>query len=363
MPLTIQNGISSVSADGDFLKVASKRGNGRGRGARGGRNNATSPTKFLNNVQHNCRICQKDAGEDWISCDRCSCMMHVECSSIENTEFDYLRNHADTKLLFYCSICTEELKGNEGQDTKISQLNAKIDSLTETVNIVLGIMKKSEENKKIYNEEKLKKDEKVQETVDQVKEVLKEQQVKSKETAAQVKEVLKEHKEKDDKEKNLMIFNLPESDSKLDPKKAKEEDISKTMDILTFLDGDVPNDVIIVRIGRRNEEVTARPRPIKITLPDIEIKQNLMSNASDLKDYTKYPKIGICHDKTRKEINEDKALRALLAKKRAEQPEFDWTIFNKEVVKRSDVPKLRQLRRQQDQEEETEVKTVETADA
>ena len=88
-----------------------------------------------------------------------------------------------------------------------------------------------------------------------------------------------------------------------------------------------------------------------------------MSNASDLRDYTKYPKIGICHDKTRKEINEVKALRALLAKKRAEQPEFDWTIFNQEVVKRSDVPKLRQLRRQQDQEEETEVKTVETADA
>ena len=218
-------------------------------------------------------------------------MLHVECSAIANTEFEFLRNHADSKLLFHCNICTEELKGTEGQDTKISQLNAKIDSLTETVNVVLGIIKKNEENKLSYNEEKLKADEKVLETVDQVKEVLKEHEVKSKQTVAQVKEVLKEHKEKDDKEKNLMIFNLPESDSKLDHKKAKEEDISKTMDILTFLDGDVPNEVTIVRIGRRNDEEAARPRPVKITLSDIKTKQNLMNNASDLKYYIRYPKL------------------------------------------------------------------------
>ena len=44
---------------------------------------------------------------------------------------------------FHCKSCIDELKGKAGEDTIISQLCAKVDNLTQTVNIMMEMMRKS----------------------------------------------------------------------------------------------------------------------------------------------------------------------------------------------------------------------------
>ena len=157
----------------------------------------------------------------------------------------------------------------------------------------------------------------------------------------QVREVLEEHKEKDEKINNLMIFNLPESDKEKDQDDQVKADSGSANDVLKFLDSELDESCIQVsRLGRRREDGDVRPRPVKVFIPDSHSRQRILKKVRQLKNY-KLPKIGVFQDKTKKEIEDERKLRAELMEKRRSS-DLEYTIFNKRVVLKSDIPKIRE---------------------
>ena len=328
------NGVTSKNAEGGFLTVGGrKKGNKLTR-------NKTNGNKDFQTIQ-TCRKCHEQVGDDGISCDRCLCWLHTGCCRLNEDEYDYLVSNIKTELLFHCKSCIEELKGKAGEDTKIGQLSAKVDNLTQTVNIMMEMMRMQNEKKA---DKEIQKQEKTTNYWEEAKKLREEAQKSAKETAKdtvfQMKEVINNEKEKEKKEKNIIIFNLPESA----PEKESEEDNNKAKEILSFLEEDlpIPPKLTFLRLGRRSTDKEAKTRPVLISLPTVDMKFRFLKKATTLKDFKTYPKIGISHDKTKKEVQEDNTLRAELAIKRAQNPDADYIIFTKQVMPRAEANKIKQ---------------------
>ena len=97
--------------------------------------------KFLSeSVDGICRKCTKgidDAREDSIYCDRCKGCLHIKCAEMSTQEFEYIKRATDTKLIFQCPVCVKELSDGNGEDDRIAQQNARLDSLTEFVQLII----------------------------------------------------------------------------------------------------------------------------------------------------------------------------------------------------------------------------------
>ena len=325
MVKTKSKSVLSQSVDGDKLVRAGSRERKDSKAKKS--DMPKFPLKFLdNNVDGVCRKCTKgidDAKEDSIYCDRCDGCIHVKCAEMTKQEFQYIRKAQNTKLIFHCPICIKDLEGN-GEDDRIAQQNARLDSLTEFVQVIIAQNKLLIEALKPENKEK-----KVEDDIQ-----------------VQLTEVIQNQSEVEEKKKNVIVFNLPESEETDTGKREQEEDLAKVKDILTFLDSRIDTDDIDVkqveRMGRRKGK-DAKPRGIKVTLPSVDTKFKAIRNAKKLVDY-KLPKIGISFDKTKKEVEEDNTLRAELAIKRAAEPEKDYVIFERKIVPRTEATRLRDIR-------------------
>ena len=97
----------------------------------------------------------------------------------------------------------------------------------------------------------------------------------------------------------------------------------------------------VTRIGRKKPEQDEKPRPIKVELPDVDTKKRVLKNARLLKSY-KIKKIGVSHDKTKKELEADRILRADLRKRREEDKDVEYIIYDKKVMKKVEADKLRE---------------------
>ena len=152
-----------------------------------------------------------------------------------------------------------------------------------------------------------------------------------------MREVLEEQKEKDSRVNNVMIFNVPEADKGKEPKDQAQDDVTNATHVLHFLDNDFNcPDMKLIRLGRRKADDDTRPRPIRVIIPDVSSKDKVLKNARNLKNYSKFPRIGICQDKTKRELEEDRRLRAELKQKK-ETTGDDYTIYNKKVVLKSEI--------------------------
>ena len=325
MVKTKSKSVLSQSVDGDKLVRAGSRERKDSKAKKS--DMPKSPLKFLDsNVDGICRKCTKgidDAKEDSIYCDRCDGCIHVKCAEMTKQEFSYIRKAQNTKLIFHCPICIKDLEGN-GEDDRIAQQNAKLDSLTEFVQVIIA------QNKLLI--EALKPENKERKVEDDIQ--------------VQLTEVIQNQSEVEEKKKNVIVFNLPESEETDTGKKEQEEDLAKVKDILTFLDSRIDTDDIDVkqveRMGRRKGK-DAKPRGIKVTLPSVDTKFKAIRNVKKLVDY-KIPKIGVSFDKTKKEVEEDNILRAELAIMRAAEPEKDYVIFERKKVPRTEATRLRNIR-------------------
>ena len=317
MPAISSMGVAN-KADGDFIMAT--------RGRRGTRSTKISPHKFLGSIEHSCRKCNKEVGdEDSLDCDRCHTWLHLKCSELSKDEWSYCQKNPKSKLKYYCQPCQLDIMGDGTTDSRISHQNAKIDSLTEVVRQVL------------------KQNESIMETIS--KNSMKAPPAPAHNTSSvqtQVREVLNEQKERDEKTNNLMIFNLPEADKNKVTADQIKADTDNAQDVLKFLDENLDGSKLkVFRLGRRNDGDGASPRPVKVVVPEQESRQKILKNVRKMKEYTKFTKIGLCHDKTKKEIEEDRKLRAELKEKR-QSSNLDYTIFNRQVVLKVDIPSIKE---------------------
>ena len=275
--------------------------------------------------RHKCTVCSNVIGKkiDCIRCDNEKCLGWVhfhKCSKMTRPEYDFFLNTPRTRAKWFCISCEENRNANTEE---LKQQDKKIDHLTEVVNTMKQQLKDMFEM--INNQNSQKNDSNTDDKVE-----------------VQISEVFSELDLKKEKKNNIIVYNLPEVDKKKSKQEQKDIDMKNVNDILKFVNPDVDTselcDKNIERMGERKDHNDTKPRPIKIKFPNFDSKLQTMKNARKLAKYTKFKKIGLAYDKTKKEQLEDKILRDELEQKRRSYPDEGYVIFKGKVIKSSEKP-------------------------
>lgn len=108
-----------------------------------------------------------------------------------------------------------------------------------------------------------------------------------------------------DKQRKLVIFGIPESDG-ASGEERKKQDLNIATDL--FKDMQLDSDEIIKSIrtlyrpGKRNDE-KPHPRPIILSFTKPSKKYQVLRNAKNLKNQTKWKNVSLCNDKTKMQLH------------------------------------------------------------
>ena len=120
----------------------------------------------------------------------------------------------------------------------------------------------------------------------------------------------KDEKEIEDRKKNVILFNVPESQSDTAEKRRSE-------DISFFTHSNLTECVAAQRLGKCPEDNTNRP--LLITIGSEFTKRKFFSRLYQLKDHDTYSSINVSHDMTK---GERKHTRALVEKAKKQTQEL-----------------------------------------
>ena len=281
----------------------------------------TSPIKHLDPEpeQTPCNKCKKifsnETKELGIQCDKCSAWYHQKCTNLSSKQFSFLDESPNNEFMWFCVDC----KGKSDPGMTFAQQNVKLEALTQIVfalqqqnTLILELLKKDRGN---------------------------DNQIKT-----HVDEVMSNHLEKEDLKNNVMLWNLPEGPMGDDDQELvnEKEDLGNVKEILNSVNPRVDLSKLdlerVKRAGARRKDRTT-PRPVRITLDSPECRNKILRNAKVLKDQTKFPKLGLSHDKTKRERDEYRQLRDKRDELKKSTGE-DWVIFRNDVVKRDTIPDI-----------------------
>ena len=97
----------------------------------------------------------------------------------------------------------------------------------------------------------------------------------------------------------------------------------------------------LIRLGQRKEEAV-RSRPIKIILPNSDLKFKILKSSRELKHYTKHQRIGLSSDKTKKQRLQDQVHRTQIQNIKNADPNADPVIFRGRVMERAQMKNIRE---------------------
>ena len=314
MPTTCIGQVRSENNEGVSLANFSQKGN-----------KTTSPSKslaFLAEQAEICKVCKKvfeGKNKNGIQCNRCTAWFHHSCTNLSKPEINTLKNPAAHKSFkWFCDICDSDCEDGTADPSLgnlISRQAAHLEALT---TLVMKVIEQNAEHMKQNSQilEILQKDKKAEE------------QVKS-----HVEDVLEDQKEREEKKNNLVLFNVQEGTD-------AEDVVAKTKEVLNFVNPEVKTDSLdgtkIKRIGIKRDN---KIRPIRVIMDSQESKYEILKNSRNLKG-SKFSKVGLSIDKTKKQQDEFRVLKAELDEKNKEGEGNEYTIFRNQVVKRKEIPNL-----------------------
>ena len=257
--------------------------------------------------------CAKDVRnkDNGICCDRCGAWYHAGCQRVSIDFYKALQKNKDEQ--WFCRICKVEIKQ---LDDRVKQLVKEKQDLKEKIT---ELEKKWEMFKIEIKEETTKS---VMEAVTQNLDL-------------HLAERFQEMEEREKKKKNIVIYNVPESQHN-DPKERQSDDVARCLDIfqnsLKVTEFQVEK---VVRLGRR--ENNERKRPLLVKMTSETEKQKILSSAKNLKTETEPWKkhLGISRDMTPMERIQEVGLRRELKEKR-ERGEQGWYIKNGRLLQDKD---------------------------
>ena len=295
-----------------------------------------------------CKLCDKSVTDKCkaLTCDRCDGWWHKNCANLSEYEYDFYNNSpfpsGELQSKWICKICQEEQKPEVEPMAIMAKLVTKVEKLS-TENCMFkkslaAIMELLTGNKQ--------EDKKVEETM----------QVTVAETMhTTVAEALDNCKEKEEKEKNVIFFNVAEAKEEPGMTEAEKKDydhvavnaIMQEAQKESFKPMMIKENV--TRLGKRIPGRT-RPRPIIVKLETTEQKWNLLKCAKNLKDSLVNSEVKIQRDKTKKELSEDRKLKAECEKMRQETKK-EYVIFANQIFLRSEIPAFIEQRKKRQEEQ------------
>ena len=167
---------------------------------------------------------------------------------------------------------------------------------------------------------------------------------------------IEESKEKIDRQKNLILYNIPEDDSELESTNCENDSI-KVKEVLNFVCSDIKPENLkktsMSRLGPKRtpseKYPTPKPRPIRVNLEELSHRGQILRNARKLKNNENFKTIGLAADKTKIERISERNLRTKLSQQRSEG--LDVIIKNGEIVPR---PNLHSKSRNQSSAKESQ---------
>ena len=139
-------------------------------------------------------------------------------------------------------------------------------------------------------------------------------------STATLKQVHRDFREEEERSSNFMIFGLKES---------SEESVEETVELLLDVIDEKPKCSEVSRIGKRADSVT---RPIRVSVSSASVVNQILRNASKLKDSDRYQGVFLGPDRTKGERIERRKLVEALKKKREAEPSSKFVIRGDEVV-------------------------------
>ena len=284
-------------------------------------------------MQSPCIKCTQIGQDQVVECFLCKNMCHIKCNKIPKTVFNYCDKN-DLNELGYkwiCEQCTTTygsplpINFMENINNKLSELenikkhldnlenrfNTKVQTYADAVNTNL---EKYTENNKIIHE--------IEKNLTSVRENIETKIDQDEETKAKKR-----------KEKNVILFNIPEEKTDDDAEDFKQ-DLSKIRSLFENRVIIEKEDVkAVFRIGTYQAD-SANPRPILMKLKSIEKKNELLKlrNLNFIDKNKLVHKIYINLYRTKKEQEQHKKLIELLKTKRADNPGKSFTIRNNNVI-------------------------------
>jgi len=268
-----------------------------------------------------------------IQCERCEMWLCAGCEKLSPEVISFIGEHSESRVHWFCMICdklainavksyshmsnplTKEITSCLN-DTLVKPLNSAIDSISKAVDNIQVSLTKSIEQIVVPSNE----------TSNNMNSPISKESVASLTTS-----LFNEQKEREKRELNLVIHNLPESTA-TESAARKKADIQKVFSVLKDSLKIKPTISNAVRIGKKGPD---KPRLLKITIGSIEEKVSILRNKSKLRSESNQEyirKIFITPDLTPLEQRKNKALRQQLTEMNKEKNIY--TIKNGEIVRR-----------------------------
>lgn len=245
--------------------------------------------------------------EESIQCYDCKQWIHKECTPLSERDFRYLceDSASNAGIQWACEFCLE----NEGE--RKGEVEAKLDrliSLFESVDTRLSRLENSNSGEAL--------DKKIEDTV-----------------SKKVNELWEEKIEREKRELNLVISNIPESD-KNEREERQKDDVDAVKSLVQKICPGLEKEQITepVRLGKVN--AGSQPRLLKVKVKSLDIKKEILKNARELNRgvKTQDKKIYINPDQTPTERQKSRELRQEL-KRRTGEGETDIGIRGGKIVK------------------------------
>ena len=280
-------------------------------------------TSSSNNIGSNsslCKVCNLIVSDEHnhnaLFCDYCCFGVHIECSGVTAKQFELINSIAGRAckgMRWFCPSCQDkpiqEPGSNQKDDLRITAIEKVCQDMKSQMDQIYSVLSESAKTKV---ETKIK---------------------------TQVEEVLNDHREGENKKTNIILFNLPETNSETDP---ENEDLKRVKEVVSIMNKDVGTEALhkdnVSRLGKRRPQHKEKPRPVKITFNNEETKWKVLRKSYKLKNDNSYRSVVAANDKTAKELQEDKVLKAELEEAKKARPGEDLMIYKRQIINRKDRP-------------------------
>ena len=313
------------------------------------RSSKNNPLKVIDNqIETKCNHCGETCYDnppnkenESIQCNNCDKWYHRACTAITPSMWEALSGNKN--IHFICDDCVdkERRQSNDLKELKSIIENNQKENRQMMMNLEDKLLAKVDKVVDDKLKEHNEKNERKQAELEKMMKDMKETEITlDKNIEAQVKKYMDNKEEREQKKNNIIIHKLPESQE--NDKDQAEKDKSDIIKIIETTNPelkaelqDLVKDVkSIKRLGIKKAG-SIRPRPIKITLPDEDMKKKIFKGCRNLKNSV-FKNISIQEDLTKEEQEYNFQLRTQL-KTRKENGE-KVCIFRGKIIPEADHP-------------------------
>ncbi len=273
-----------------------------------------------------CGRCRKMVvrGDEALMCEICSQWFHIKCEKVTKAQYKNQASKTKSNFHWYCDACDIVQSGIIREITILksqqSQFKKKLDELEEKKVDKEDLQK--ELDKKAAKEDVEKLEERIntmegKQATSGESSTVNPQASTSSGNGNTMEDVIKEMKDQEDRKRNIIFFNIPESKAK-DMNERTKHDKEEVKEITKICNATIKKDDMLKakRLGKKSED---KPRPLLIEVSNDEKKSVLFKNLSKLQNAPdKYKAVSVQNDLTQKQRAQEKILREEAKKKEQE---------------------------------------------